>query len=1030
MKRGILTLTLAVVVIGIGVVGLVPSVRSAFLDNVLNISSESTTTSSSFSASNSNEELGLIGEAPGELNVGDPAPNFRLKTVDGRMIELADYQGTKNVILNFWATWCPPCKAEMPHFQDVYEQHSDDLVVLGVDLMESKDTVQQFLKEEVDVSYPILMDPNGEVSQGYRLFTQPTTFFVNEQGKIAPIGGQPAKNGAFTPEELERRVAALLGKSGSSASSNGAESGSASPETSSSAVATKVKRGDLSGKYFSQRRVKEMGFDVDPTSVKYASTINLDQLMSGGPPPDGIPSIDAPRFQSVQSASQWLKSEDVVLGVQHNGEAKAYPIRILNHHEIVNDTIGGTPIAATYCPLCGSGVVFVRPELKGTRAEFGTSGRLYNSDLVMYDRVTGTFWSQLEGTPMVGPLVGEFGELQRLPNSMAKWATWKEAHPDARVLKRPTSAVAMGGEPPQTDNPQDARQVRDYGYNPYAGYEDRNSLMFPVATEDDRLAKKQRVSGVTLQDQAKAYLKSAVRETGVVNDFVGGVPVLAAWNPELGDVVVFKRKHPERPKPLAFEIQDGTLVDTTTGTSWSWDGKAQSGPLAEQNAQLERVTSTTTFWFAWAAFHPETELFAPKASSGSSSSSSSRSNSTTSTDQDAASSEAESNIANVEVKRGDFGWKYLTDYQAQEMGFDVNVENVRYAGWLDRESLRSGGQPPDGIPSIDTPRFETPQSASEWLKPDDVVLTVEHDGRTKAYPTRILNYHEIVNDTISGTPIAATFCPLCNSGVVFERPEFQGKRAEFGTTGRLYNSNLVMYDRVTGTFWEQITGRPMIGPLVGRSDPLERIASDMARWSTWKQHHPEAQVLARPTPDVAIGGSPPLGDKAGNAEFVRNYSKHPYADYVSSDYGTFGTLASDDRLVPKAKVSGLHIQDDTKAYKESAVKADRIVNDAVGDTPIVVVWDPKVDDVVVFKRTVPGRAQPLEFQVQDSQLVDRQTGSTWSWDGQAQTGPLATEDTELERVSASTMYWFAWAAFHPDTGLYAPQSDASPEPTD
>ncbi len=621
MKRGVVTTILVILVIGVGLVGLVPSVRSAFMDNVFNVSNESTT-SSSASSSNSQAKLGLIGEAPGELKVGDPVPNFRLKTVDGRVIELADYQGEKNVILNFWATWCPPCKAEMPDFQHAYEQHPDDLVVLGVDLMESKGAVQQFLDEEVDVDYPILMDPNGEVSRGYRLFTQPTTFFINKQGRIAPIGGRPAKNGAFTPEELERRVASLLGESGSSASSsNGAESVSSSEPTSSSTEATdtteakQVETGDLSGKYFSKRRLEEMGFDVDPTRVKYASTINPDQLMSGGPPPDGIPSIDAPRFQSVQSASQWLAPDDVVLGVEHNGEAKAYPIRILNHHEIANDTIGGTPIAATYCPLCGSGVVFVRPDLTGRRAEFGTSGRLYNSDLVMYDRVTGTFWSQLEGTPMVGPLVGEFGELRRLPNSMAKWAAWKEAHPQARVLKRPTSAVAMGGEPPRTDNPEEARQVRDYGYNPYAGYEDRESLMFPVATEDDRLDKKQRVSGVTLQDQAKAYLKSAVRDANVVNDLVGGVPVLAAWHPELGDVVVFKRRHPERPTPLAFSIQDGSLVDTTTGTSWSWDGKAQSGPLAELDAQLERVTSTTTFWFAWAAFHPETSLYNPSSSS-------------------------------------------------------------------------------------------------------------------------------------------------------------------------------------------------------------------------------------------------------------------------------------------------------------------------------------------------------------------------------------------------------------------------------
>jgi len=1043
MNRGTLGLSAVVLVFVIGVIAFVPSVRSTVTEGLFgqgpsvtspdSTEQAATESTASSDSSGSSTKLGLLTEQPGSLEVGDTAPNFRLKTVDGETIELADYRGKKHVILNFWATWCPPCVAEMPEFQNAYEQHSDELVVLGVDLMESTDAVQQFLDDEVDVSYPILLDPNGEVSGGYRLFTQPTTYFIDKQGQIAPIGGQPAKNGAFTAAELEKRVAELLSPNGAKSEAASAEADAESRSTEDD-VNTKaeVTTGDLSGTYFSERRLSEMGFDVDPTQVKYASSVNPDQIMSGGPPPDGIPSIDSPEFQSVGAASEWLNEDDVVLGVEHNGDAKAYPIRILNHHEIANDTIGGTPIAATYCPLCGSGVVFVRPELNGTRAAFGTSGRLYNSDLVMYDRVTGTFWSQIEGTPMVGPLVGEFGELQRLPNSMAKWATWKEAHPEARVLKRPTSAVAMGGNPPQTDNPAEAQQVRDYGYNPYAGYEDRDSLMFPVATEDDRLAKKQRVSGVTLQDQAKAYLKSAVRDTGVVNDFVGGVPVLAAWHPELGDVVVFKRKHPERPKPLEFEIRDGTLVDTATSTSWSWDGDAQSGPLAEQNAQLERVTSTTTFWFAWAAFHPETELFAPEASAGPSSEASSSNDEDSEKLRDgqiAEVSTAPAETAESEVNIGDLGWKYLTEHQANERGFGVDVANVRYADWVDRRSLRSGGQPPDGIPSIDAPRFESVKSARQWLDPDDTILTVEHGDTAKAYPTRILNYHEIVNDSIAGTPIAATFCPLCGSGVVFERPTINGARAEFGTTGRLYNSNLVMYDRVTGTFWDQITGRAMIGPLVGRAGPLLRMPSNMARWGTWHPEHPDAQVLSRPTTAVAVGGYGPQTDSAERARLLKDYSKHPYADHVSSDHGTFGTLASDDRLVPKAKVSGLQVQGESKAYKESAVKADRVVNDAVGDVPVVIVWNPEVDDVVVFERTVPGRAQPLEFQIQDGQLTDQQTATTWTWDGRAETGPLSTDDTELERVSASTMYWFAWAAFYPDTELYAPQSDARPELT-
>ncbi len=1027
MKRGILALVAVAVVVG--VVGLVPSLRPAFVDSAFD-TSDGPSASSAGSA-----ELGLISEASGDLNVGDMAPNFRLETVDGRVVELADYRGDKQVILNFWATWCPPCVAEMPEFQAAFEQHSDDLVVLGVNLTESQDAIQQFLDDEVDVSYPILLDPNGEVSSGYRLFTQPTTYFIDKQGEIAPIGGQPAKNGAFTAAELEERVAELLSSNGAQSEAASAEGGTDDESRSTEGdvdTEVEVKTGDLSGTYFAERRLDEMGFDVDPTQVKFASSINPDQIMSGGPSPDGIPSIDAPEFESVETADGWLESDDVVLGVERNGEAKAYPIRILNWHEIVNDTIGGTPIAATYCPLCGSGVVFVQPELNGQRAEFGTSGRLYNSDLVMYDRVTGTFWSQLEGTPMVGPLVGEFGELDRIPNSMSRWSDWRSAHPDGRVLARPTSATAMGGNPPQADDPDEASQVRDYERNPYSGYDEREDLMFPVSTEDDRLDNKQRVSGVTLQDQAKAYLKSAVEDAGLINDFVGGEPVLTIWHPELGDVVVYKRRHPERPQPLEFDSQDGELVDTTTGTTWSWDGVAESGPLADENVQLERVASTTTFWFAWASFHPDTELFAPEASADPSSEDASRNDESTEAsrrEQITGISTAPTETTEADVNVGDLGWKYLTEHQVDEQGFDIDVGNVRYADWVDRSSLRSGGQPPDGIPSIDAPRFESVKSAQEWLDPDDTVLTVEHGNTAKAYPTRVLNYHEIVNDSIDGTPIAATFCPLCGSGVVFQRPAINGDRAEFGTTGRLYNSNLVMYDRVTGTFWDQITGRAMIGPLVGHAGPLLRMPSNMARWGTWHPEHPDAQVLSRPTSAVAVGGYGPQTDSAETARLLKDYSQHPYADYVSSDHGTFGTLASDDRLVPKAKVSGFQIQGESKAYKASAVKSDRVINDAVGDVPVVVVWAPEIDDVVVLKRTVTGRDQPLEFEIQDGHLVDQQTATTWTWDGQARTGPLAGEDAELERVPASTMYWFAWAAFHPDTALYAPQSNVRPEPT-
>ena len=154
--------------------------------------------------------MGLLSESEGPLDVGDPAPNFRLRSVNGEVIELADFEGNRHVILNFWASWTPFSPEEMPLLDQVHRQHRDELVVLGINIEKSEDVVRTFVDEDVDVSYPILLDPDGSVVRRYRITTVPTSVFINRQGEIAPIDGQVKKNGAFTREELQRQVAALL----------------------------------------------------------------------------------------------------------------------------------------------------------------------------------------------------------------------------------------------------------------------------------------------------------------------------------------------------------------------------------------------------------------------------------------------------------------------------------------------------------------------------------------------------------------------------------------------------------------------------------------------------------------------------------------------------------------------------------------------------------------------------------------------------------------------------------------------------
>jgi hypothetical protein len=275
------------------------------------------------------------------------------------------------------------------------------------------------------------------------------------------------------------------------------------------------------------------------------ATIPLDEILRGGPPRDGIPSIDAPRFEPVAAADAYLRDDDLVLSLVRDGDARAYPVRILDHHEIVNDDVGGTPVLVSYCPLCGTGMVF-RRTVQGRTLSFGVSGLLYQSDVLMYDRETESLWSQLGRRAISGDLAGRALEL--LPSRMLRWRGWKREHPEGRVLSRQTG------------------QRRDYARTPYARYERSPDTMFPVPTHRDDLPAKTWVYGIVAKGRAKAY-----REAGLsgreLSDKVGGLELLLRYDPA----------------SLALRI-----VDAASG---------------------EEIPHTRAYWFAWQAFHPETELY-------------------------------------------------------------------------------------------------------------------------------------------------------------------------------------------------------------------------------------------------------------------------------------------------------------------------------------------------------------------------------------------------------------------------------------
>lgn len=335
-----------------------------------------------------------------------------------------------------------------------------------------------------------------------------------------------------------------------------------------------------------------------------APLVDPDEIVSGGPPPDGIPPIDEPKFLAPADAG-FLTEQEPVLAVEVNGEAKAYPLQIMTWHEIVNDTIGGVPISVTYCPLCNTGIAFERPTIDGELLDFGTSGKLYNSNLVMYDRQTETYWAQATGQAIVGELTGE--QLAFVPARILSFADWKADNPDGLVLS--------------TDTGHD----RPYGENPYVDYDTSGDPFLFEGRRDTRLGQTDRVLGLDIAGDVVAFPYAELEERtagpwAVVADEVGGRPVVVIWKDgttsaldereiassrEVGAAAAFDPT--VKGDVLTFEATEDGVVDAETGTTWNISGLAVAGPL--EGERLEPLVGIDSFWFDWAAFHPETRIF-------------------------------------------------------------------------------------------------------------------------------------------------------------------------------------------------------------------------------------------------------------------------------------------------------------------------------------------------------------------------------------------------------------------------------------
>jgi hypothetical protein len=277
--------------------------------------------------------------------------------------------------------------------------------------------------------------------------------------------------------------------------------------------------------------------------VKYI--VPPEKIIGGGPPKDGIPSIDNPKFVSLSEADKWIADNELVLAIKYKGEKRVYPLQIMVWHEIVNDRIAGDPILITYCPLCGSGIAYER-KINGTEVEFGTSGKLYNSNLVMYDRMTDTYWSQIDGLAIYGELTGY--KLSAISIETVSWGEWKKVHPDSKVLS------------------QDTGHSRVYGVDPYGSYYNDSFVFFPTEATDNRVHPKTVIFGIELNGTYKAYKEDDLKAAGTINDRINGTR-LRLTRDSAGSVTI-------------------TNLDT-----------------------MEEIIKERDFWFAWYAFHPDTLLY-------------------------------------------------------------------------------------------------------------------------------------------------------------------------------------------------------------------------------------------------------------------------------------------------------------------------------------------------------------------------------------------------------------------------------------
>ncbi len=323
--------------------------------------------------------------------------------------------------------------------------------------------------------------------------------------------------------------------------------------------------------------------------ARFTFRVRPEEIEWGGVGKDGIPALDQPGFIPGAEA-KYLKEDDRVFGVYWNGEAKAYPHNILDAHEMANDVVGGLHVSLSYCTLCGSGILYngEHPSREGKKPfTFGSSGLLYRSNKLMYDRPTNSLWNNLTGEPVAGRLAESGLRLEKIPLVVSTWGEWRKRHPDTLVL----DADNTGFE-------------RDYSKSPYEEYFSSDGTMFPVWLRNDALEVKSWVFALVINGTPKAYPLELLKEEGITHDELGGEPIVLVTNRSSGAVRAYETKG----RRFVFISKEGSNELGEEGGSARWK-IAEDALVSSSGERLARIPGHKAFWFGWYAFYPTTEIY-------------------------------------------------------------------------------------------------------------------------------------------------------------------------------------------------------------------------------------------------------------------------------------------------------------------------------------------------------------------------------------------------------------------------------------